>query len=139
MERRIEIDGKTITTDDPHGVLAHTVDPRTGRPGVDTERTRSEQAAPLPPEGFPNPAEPLGQIAAQSALFSRIYHGQAGGTALFATALVWLLPVFFLAQIPFDLVDVPAVGKYVMAAVPVVLYGWFFGHAVVARGRRKAA
>ncbi|MET0504873.1 MAG: hypothetical protein ABWZ85_06065, partial [Luteibacter sp.] len=51
--------------------------------GLETAKTRDEEAAPFSAVPRPNPSDPMGNIAARVSLFEAIAHGRVGPWSMF--------------------------------------------------------
>lgn len=78
MEREIKVGSARFVVDDPRGMLG-AVEPaplKAEQLGIETARTRDEEAGPFSPTGRPNPNDPIGGIGARVALLDGIVQGR---------------------------------------------------------------
>lgn len=78
MEREIKVGSARFVVDDPRGLLgaAEATHLKAEQVGIETARTREEEARPFSPIGRPNPNDPIGSIGARVALFDGIVQGR---------------------------------------------------------------
>jgi hypothetical protein len=113
MEREIKVGSARFVVDDPRGMLG-AVEPaplKAEQLGIETARTRDEEARPFGPNGRPNPNDPIGGIGARIALLDGIIPGRTSPWTLW---FAW----FF-----------TAIGAYAFAAML-----WMIGTSLVAKG-----
>jgi hypothetical protein len=94
MEREIKVAGVTFVVNDPHGSISR-MEPRelkAEQAGLETAKTREQEAAPFGTLPKPNPSDPIGNIAARVSLFEAIAHGRTGPWGMFAA---WTLSALF--------------------------------------------
>lgn len=113
MEREIKVGSARFVVDDPRGLLgaAEATPLKAEQLGIETARTRDEEARPFSPIGRPNPNDPIGNIGARVALLDGIVQGRTSPWTLW---FAW----FF-----------TAIGAYTFATLI-----WMSGTSIVAKG-----
>ncbi|SFW24486.1 hypothetical protein [Luteibacter sp. UNCMF366Tsu5.1] len=93
MEREFKVGSARFVVDDPRGLLgvAEATPLKAEQLGIETARTRDEEAWPFSPIGHPNPNDPIGNIGARVAVLDGIVQGRTSpwtlGFAWFFSAI----------------------------------------------------
>jgi hypothetical protein len=127
MERELKLGDKRIVLQDPNGALVRTIDTRSGRPVEDTSQDGTIEAAPLPPEGFPDATDPLGVAHAEGQLYGAIYQGKLSPTTFVVSWLLSLSVVFGAVVVLLDQ-EWSTPLRYAAAALVVLADGFIFWH-----------
>lgn len=138
MEREIRIAGATFVIDDPNGSLARTepVRLKAEQAGLETARTRDQEAAPFSAVPKPNPSDPMGNIAARVGLFEAIAHGRVGPWSMF---VAWALTALIVYPIVWGWLHAPNSAVGITCAVLALLgHTAFYASATVSMLARRA-
>jgi hypothetical protein len=140
MERDLKIGRQRIVLQDPYGALSRTIDPHSSQPPPDTSLTQAGEAVALPPEGFPDPNNPLGIAHAEGQLYGAIYQGKLSPTTFVVSGLLSLLGVLCAIAVISEQ-DWSAPLHIVAGTLVVLAYVWLYGiifQRMRARRRRMA-
>jgi len=137
MEREIKIGKVTLVVDDPNNMLgpAAPLAVKAEQLGLETAKTRQEEAGPFPADGYPNPNDPMGYIGARVSLFDGVAHGRGKSWALW---FAWDFSAAVVYTLAFALMWSGGVASVCFAVALLIGHTAFFVHALVTRRKRSA-
>lgn len=138
MEREIRIAGATFVVNDPNGSMGRIepVELKATQAGLETARTRDEEAAPFGAIPKPNASDPIGSIAARVSLFEAIAHGRVGPWSMFAA---WAMSAVAVYPISWGMFHAPRAAFGITCGVLVLLgHSAFFASATVSMLARRS-
>lgn len=138
MEREIKVAGATFVVDDPNGMMGQvdTTELKVEQAGLETARTRQQEAAPFSSQAKPNPSDPIQGIQARVGVFEAIAHGRVGPWSMFTAWLVSAMGVYPMAWGMFH-APRAAIG-ITFAILTVIAHTAFFFSATVSMLARRA-
>jgi hypothetical protein len=138
MEREIKVAGVTFVVNDPHGSISRVAptEMKAEQAGLESAKTREQEAAPFGPLPKPNPSDPVGNIAARVSLFEAIAHGRTGPWGMF---MAWACSALFVYTFAWGAFHAPraAVG-ITFGTLLLVGHTAFFASATVSMLARRA-
>lgn len=136
MEREIKVGKVTLVVDDPHKVLgpAAPVETKAEQLGLETAKTRQEEAGLFPANGHPNPNDPMGYIGARVGVFENIAHGRGKSWALW---FAWAFTALFLYTYVLFLIRIGSAASVLVGMALFLGHTGFFVHALKAHKRRS--
>ena len=139
MEREIKVAGATFVVDDPNGSMGRieTRELKAEQAGLETARTREQEAAPFGYRPKPNPSDPIQGIEARVSVFEAIAHGRVGPWSMFAA---WFFTAVVTYPMAWGLFHAPKAAIGITVALLMLLaHTAFFFSATISMLARRAA
>lgn len=137
MEREIQVAGITFVVNDPNGSISR-MEPRelkAEQAGLETAKTREQEASPFGTLPKPNPSDPIGNIAARVSLFEAIAHGRTGPWGMF---VAWAFSALFVYTFAWGAFHAPhAAAGITIGSLLLLGHTGFFASATVSMLTRR--